>query len=322
MGILLPLCVGIGITQIFIVLGMYRSYRFRYLLAYLYFLIFLNIFGFINIIGPAFADYVLIDLAISAHVYRALHQVLSFIATPFIIVAWYFLILMTRNLVEKKLPRIFLVVFICLMGMTILTYGLLIIESQGGFIGSLSPLLQIYRKTLRFIGIPCIVVAIGQLFFYSRNLKPENMKRMALRLGWIYLILYIPFYTLPYLLQGSHILPVGYPLFHFTMHLWPIFFIKNFLKHFFVEESIRPENEASFAAIFTKNNISPREQEIIRMALKGKSYKDIERELFISIRTVRNHMSSIYRKLKVENRFQMINLFRNTSLAEESNNNQ
>lgn len=320
MAVLLPLCVGIGIAQIFIGLSMYRSFRLRFLLDYLYLLICLNIFGFIIFIGTAFADYVLIDLARSPQNFRAFNQVLSFVATPFLIVAWYFFILMTRNLVEKKLPGIFLAVFICLMGITILAQGLLIIGYQGEPTGSLSPFLLIWRRILRYIGTPFIAFAIGQLFFYAGNLQSEKKKEMVRRLGWIYIILYILFYTLPFLLRKSHMWGIVYPFLHFTIHLWPILYIRNFLRHFFVEESIKPENEKSLLEIFTKNNISPREQEVVRLILKGKSYKDIERELFISVRTVRNHMSNIYRKLKVKNRFQMINLFRNMSLAEETNN--
>jgi DNA-binding NarL/FixJ family response regulator len=49
-------------------------------------------------------------------------------------------------------------------------------------------------------------------------------------------------------------------------------------------------------------------KESVRLILKGKSYKDIEGELFISVRTVRNHVSNIYRKFMVKNRFKLINL--------------
>jgi DNA-binding CsgD family transcriptional regulator len=51
-----------------------------------------------------------------------------------------------------------------------------------------------------------------------------------------------------------------------------------------------------------------REQETLRLVLQGASNKDIERKLFISASTVRNHLYNIYQKLGVKNRLELINL--------------
>jgi hypothetical protein len=40
--------------------------------------------------------------------------------------------------------------------------------------------------------------------------------------------------------------------------------------------------------------------------LKGKSHKDIQNELFISLNTVKNHVSPIYRKMGVSSRWQFL----------------
>jgi DNA-binding CsgD family transcriptional regulator len=50
-----------------------------------------------------------------------------------------------------------------------------------------------------------------------------------------------------------------------------------------------------------------REQEILRLILQGASNQDIERKLFISASTVRNHIYNIYQKLGVRNRLELIN---------------
>ena len=75
--------------------------------------------------------------------------------------------------------------------------------------------------------------------------------------------------------------------------------------------SLRFEKQARMKFLFSKYNISEREQEIILLILKGKSNKEIEDELFISLKTVKNHIYNIYQKLKVNNRFQLINLLNN-----------
>jgi ligand-binding sensor domain-containing protein/DNA-binding CsgD family transcriptional regulator len=54
-------------------------------------------------------------------------------------------------------------------------------------------------------------------------------------------------------------------------------------------------------------DLTAREREILRMVLQGANNKDIERKLFISGSTVRNHITNIYRKLDVRNRLELIN---------------
>lgn len=55
-------------------------------------------------------------------------------------------------------------------------------------------------------------------------------------------------------------------------------------------------------------NLSPREREIAARVLEGKSNQAIEKELFISRRTVESHLYNIYRKLGVKNRLQLARL--------------
>ncbi len=60
--------------------------------------------------------------------------------------------------------------------------------------------------------------------------------------------------------------------------------------------------------LISKNDITEREAEIIKLIIMGKSNKEIEEELFISLGTVKNHLYHIYRKLNINSRTQLINL--------------
>lgn len=56
-----------------------------------------------------------------------------------------------------------------------------------------------------------------------------------------------------------------------------------------------------------QNNITGREKEIIELLLKGYNNQHIGKALFISARTVKNHIYSIYRKTGVRNRMRLAN---------------
>ncbi len=57
-----------------------------------------------------------------------------------------------------------------------------------------------------------------------------------------------------------------------------------------------------------KYRLTTREKEILLLILRGARNKDIEKKLFISGSTVRNHISNIYQKLSVKSRLELVNL--------------
>ncbi len=56
------------------------------------------------------------------------------------------------------------------------------------------------------------------------------------------------------------------------------------------------------------SSLSAREREIARLYAAGRSSREIAEELFISPTTVRNHVATIYRKLGIGNKTQLVNL--------------
>jgi len=53
------------------------------------------------------------------------------------------------------------------------------------------------------------------------------------------------------------------------------------------------------------DRLSQREREVLRLIARGYAYKEIARELFISIKTVETHVSSVLRKLQLSYRHQL-----------------
>ena len=53
------------------------------------------------------------------------------------------------------------------------------------------------------------------------------------------------------------------------------------------------------------DQLTGREREVLRLIARGYTYKEIARELFISIKTVETHVSSVLRKLQLSTRHQL-----------------
>ena len=64
-----------------------------------------------------------------------------------------------------------------------------------------------------------------------------------------------------------------------------------------------PEGRPSFDPEL--DQLTPREREVLRLIARGYTYKEIARELFISVKTVETHVSSVLRKLQLSTRHQL-----------------
>jgi DNA-binding NarL/FixJ family response regulator len=62
-------------------------------------------------------------------------------------------------------------------------------------------------------------------------------------------------------------------------------------------------------------NLTDREREVLDLVARGMSNQDIARKLFISHRTVRNHVSNVFTKLQVADRARAIVTARDAGLG-------
>ena len=53
------------------------------------------------------------------------------------------------------------------------------------------------------------------------------------------------------------------------------------------------------------DQLTSREREVLRLIAQGYTYKEIARELYISVKTVESHVSSVLRKLQLSSRQQL-----------------
>jgi DNA-binding NarL/FixJ family response regulator len=67
-----------------------------------------------------------------------------------------------------------------------------------------------------------------------------------------------------------------------------------------------PEEPVDVEATDTNGPLTKREKEVLQAVADGRSTTEIGRELFISVKTVKNHLASIYAKLDARDRTQAV----------------
>lgn len=80
--------------------------------------------------------------------------------------------------------------------------------------------------------------------------------------------------------------------------------IKLILLPFSKKKNDNSKNQTSTEDSFAV--LSPREKEVARLAARGYSNAQIAEELFISVETVKRHMATIFEKLGIESRRELL----------------
>jgi DNA-binding NarL/FixJ family response regulator len=53
------------------------------------------------------------------------------------------------------------------------------------------------------------------------------------------------------------------------------------------------------------DSLSPREREVMRLIARGYTYREVARDLVLSVKTVETHVSAVLRKLQLSNRHEL-----------------
>ncbi len=150
---------------------------------------------------------------------------------------------------------------------------------------------------------------------YSMSLlSPRDRKGLIRLFGYINVIFF--FTVLAALPAGSIFLGIsGYiELFSglsiLAYNIITVLWLRRFSRMEQQEAQPSTGGEEHMATLFEKHGISAREQEIVHLVCRGKTNREISDLLYISIQTVKDHNTSIYRKIGVRNRVELTNFFR------------
>ncbi len=109
----------------------------------------------------------------------------------------------------------------------------------------------------------------------------------------------------------------SFKLGYFVFSIFAIQTYHYISRHYFREYESDP-TALKEDIFFQEKHLSEREEQVARLLIQGKTNKEIADALFVSINTIKSHIKSIYKKLEVSNRVQLIHLIRDFAVKKNS----
>ena len=181
----------------------------------------------------------------------------------------------------------------------------------------LAQILQATGYILFFI-IFLYVCVMG--LFGAKQLQDQSRKHVTRLFSWILLLL-LPVFFVDFVILHDlfDLVPVFSPLLYASIST---IFLVQFIKFYGHHHEIPTETssqEIPLEAIFEQYTLSPREQEVARLILEGCGNQEIGEKLFISLSTVKTHVSNVYQKFDVKNRVEFITFCQNVRTGSSDN---
>ena len=189
-----------------------------------------------------------------------------------------------------------------------------VVSSVSHVFGGVSPLTSGAIFALNVIIGTMLIAAVGLLLFAAPAGDDAVRRRLARGLGTAYLIA-----------EAALFAAVLAPLEAIFARHWithsvaaGVVFLFNFPALLYLQRALGTARlapgaappEAGLTRIARDAGISDREREIVGLVALGLGNKEIGRRLFISPKTVKNHITNIYAKTGARNRVQLANLLR------------
>lgn len=147
------------------------------------------------------------------------------------------------------------------------------------------------------------------IMLYKNRGKLNSYVKKAINYGMIVLILLVPFSifmnTLEFYIIFSQPLPFS-PIIYFLVNIIGVIFTRKMLIEGNPEPSRKDKDDALIKEFLTQFDITNRELEVVKYVMEGYGNQEIGEKLFISPNTVKNHIYNIYKKMGINNRYELI----------------
>lgn len=142
------------------------------------------------------------------------------------------------------------------------------------------------------------------LFFIITGLKKKNNEVYSIGLFYFLILVFLILTHLLHPLDSLYSTALIFSLFN----LFPIFWLQysGLTKKMTKQITFSDTDIERFAETYS---LTARQKDIMKLIIEGKSNKEISELLFIAEHTVKNHIYQLFQKLKIKNRYQLINMF-------------
>ena len=296
---------ALGTATVLWALRLYRAYRRPFLMSYALHLAFWSAHALVQV------TYFILGRDLLA---RGVADSLGVLLWPLFVLlmglSFYFFMVATAGLCERSIPPIFRAVYLALWGGTILIQAVSLGRSGTAATGSLLGSSSILAAVLK---IGTVLGCMLWLVLAPGHGEDPSERRFRTVFAGTYLAGFTLFQfsarrTIPLDLLPFPDYIIG--LVQFGFQIPPLLILSGFLRR---QPVFRPPDvsAAELDERMASLGLSAREAEIAGLVLRGRSNREIGKELFISLETVKKHVSNIYRKLGVRNRVQLGNVIRN-----------
>lgn len=295
----------LGTGAVFYIYQLFKRHKLNYLKTLVYYLISLNLLVFVDF---------LYKYTLSLVDFESIHSFSSFLITTPVIILYiaefgitFFIYRITEEFKDSALSRKVLYAFITGGAVFLLTAVWGVID----YITTKSAYrFYIVHAVWIFTMLMVILLVLILHIMNSQKIPNAAKRKSMLAFGYIFLAAFFLF-TLGQLDYYTIELMDGYYMDHLLLillNLSPLVWIHYYFQKPDEIVSLEIANEKKLEGFIKYYNISTREKDIIELLLRGRTNKEIETELFISVNTVKNHIYAIFKKAGVNSRAQLINL--------------
>jgi DNA-binding CsgD family transcriptional regulator len=157
------------------------------------------------------------------------------------------------------------------------------------------------------LGVLAILGVLLRLVLESRKVQNSTERKAVRSFGISYLVIYAVLVFTFWLPDAVQFPPNALAL--LAINLFPLFWFRKPFAAAYATTAASADDREALERFCRTRGLTPREGAILERILRGRSNAQIEKELFISIHTVKNHITNIHQKLGVRSRWQLISLF-------------
>lgn len=160
-----------------------------------------------------------------------------------------------------------------------------------------------------FYGISMVVIGISFMSF-KLGIPQDRPKLKKIEHLFLKRIILLYIGAFPFIVNDDFsLVSLPFRISPVVFLILSIIVLQHFYKHY-LSAYFASSRKKDCLREFQKHGISQREGQTVLLALQGLSNRQISEELNVSLSTVKSHLYSVFKKMGIQNRFELIHAFR------------